>query len=231
MESSACTYPLHDQSPVALSVVVGGWRKRSVRWPSGLIRRAGGSVAWQIADSTAGPKRRSDGQDSPGRWKMGKDQLTVASVDRWRAACRRFSFCRWARRVRCRNLTSPWGPAGWLAGCCCYCWASSPWTRPQLLAAGDCFAAALQVAVVTVGGRFPIHLIVRQACPNPNWFRVLGVLKWLHWLVEWEKRFDSRGKWRHDWKRDRIEIKIKITQENQRHFWPDCLQKAKQVWV
>lgn len=67
MESSACTYPLHDQSSVTLSVIVGGWRKRSVRWPSGLIRRAGGCVACQIADSTAGPKRRSDGQDSSGR--------------------------------------------------------------------------------------------------------------------------------------------------------------------
>lgn len=110
MESSACTYPLHDQRPVALSVVVGGRRKRSIRGPSGLIRGAGGSVARQIADSTAGPKRRSVGQD-PRREKFGENQLTVASVGRWRAVCRRFSFCRWARRVRCRNLTSPWGPA------------------------------------------------------------------------------------------------------------------------
>lgn len=31
--------------------------------------------------------------------------------------------------------------------------------------------AAPQVAVVTVGARFPIHLIVQLACPNPNRFR------------------------------------------------------------
>lgn len=37
-----------------------------------------------------------------------------------------------------------------------------------MLTANGCFAAVLPAAVVTVGARFPIHLIVRLACPNPN---------------------------------------------------------------
>lgn len=91
----------------------------------------------------------------------------MALADRSPIKFHRFSFDRWARPVHCQNPKCQSDPADSPADCCCYCYSVLFVCRPTLTANG-CYAAVLPAAVVTVGARFPIHLIVRLACPNPN---------------------------------------------------------------
>jgi hypothetical protein len=117
-----------------------------------------------------------------------RSSLTVAWADRSPAVFHRSSFYRWAPPARCPSPTFRSDPADSPADCCCYCYSALSachQLKPKLTANGYC-AVALLVAVVTVGARFPIHLIVRLACPNPNEFH--------RCVCAWEGRDRIRGR-------------------------------------
>lgn len=116
-------------------------------------------------------------------------ELTVALADRSQAKFHRFLFGRLAHPARCPSLTCQSDLVDLRADCCyCYCSEWSAWLPLLPPAANGCFSVALQVAIVTVGARFPIHLIVLLTCPNPNRFQKVVCVWGVDWELIWEER-------------------------------------------
>lgn len=124
----------------------------------------------------------------------------MASADHSPAKFHRFSFDRWALLARYRNPTCQSGRADSPADCCCYCYSAlSVYPLRRSLTANDCYVAVLRVAIVTVGARFPIHLIVRLACPNPNEFhRCVCMLECLGDVIEGGEKETETGESRRE---------------------------------